>query len=37
MDLWNRRGGRKKGAKLGDILRDLVWCLVNTKEFLFRV
>ena len=37
MDLWNRRGGWKKKAKQGDVLRDLAWCLFNTKEFLFRV
>ena len=38
MDLWNRRGGRKKkGAKPSDLLRDVAWCLFNTKEFLFRV
>ena len=37
MDLWKRRGGWKKKAKPNDLLRDLVWCLFNTKEFLFRV
>ena len=39
MDLWKRRGGGKKGSKARpyDTLRDLVWCLFNTKEFLFRV
>ena len=39
MDLWKRRGGGKKGSKAKpyDLLRDLVWCLFNTKEFLFRV
>ena len=37
MDLWKRRGGWKKGAKSGDLLRDVVWCLFNTKEFLYRV
>ena len=37
MGLWNRRGGGKKGYKSIDLLRDLVWCLFNTKEFLFRV
>ena len=37
MELWKRRGGWKKGAKSGDLLRDVVWCLFNTKEFLFRV
>ena len=39
MDLWSRRGGGKKGSKAKpfDLLRDVVWCLFNTKEFLFRV
>ena len=39
MDLWKRRGGGKKGSKAKpyDLLRDLAWCLFNTKEFLFRV
>ena len=39
MGLWNRRGGGKKGSKAKpyDLLRDLVWCLFNTKEFLFRI
>ena len=37
MDLWKRRGGRKKGAKAFDLMRDVAWCLFNTKEFLFRV
>ena len=37
MALWRRRGGWKKGARSGDLLCDLVWCLFNTKEFLFRV
>ncbi len=38
MGLWARRGGgKKKGVKPYDLLRDLVWCLFNTKEFLFRV
>ena len=38
MDLWKRRGGgKKKGAKPFDLLRDVAWCLFNTKEFLYRV
>ena len=37
MDLWNRRGAGKKGSKAVDLMRDLVWCLFNTKEFLFRI
>ena len=36
--LWKRRGGgKKKGAKPFDLLRDVAWCLFNTKEFLYRV
>ena len=38
MGLWNRRGGwKKKGVRPFDHLRDVAWCLFNTKEFLFRV
>ena len=38
MGLWKRRGGgKKKGAKPFDLLRDVAWCLFNTKEFLYRV
>ena len=35
--LWKKRGGWKKGAKAYELMRDLAWCLVNTKEFIFRV
>ena len=37
MALWRKRGEWKKGAKASDLMRDLAWCLFNTKEFLFRV
>ena len=38
MALWKRRGGgRKKGPKPFDLLRDIAWCLFNTKEFLYRI
>jgi hypothetical protein len=39
IDLWKSRGGGKKGSKArsGDLLRDVAWCLFNTKEFLFRI
>ena len=37
LELWNARGGWKKGAKAFKLMRDLAWCLVNTKEFLYRI
>ena len=37
MDLWRRRRERSKDAKPFELLRDVAWCLFNTKEFLFRV
>ena len=36
--LWQKRGGgRKKNVRPFDLLRDVAWCLVNSKEFLFRI
>ena len=37
--LWERRGGfrRKRPARPYETLHDVAWCLVNTKEFLFRI
>lgn len=36
--LWQRRGGgKKKNVRPFELLRDVAWCLVNSKEFLFRV
>ena len=37
MALWRRRRRRTKGAKPFDLMRDVAWCLFNTKEFLFRI
>ena len=38
--LWRRRRGNGK-AKIkpgyGELLRDVAWCLINTKEFIYRV
>ena len=37
--LWRRRrgDGKKPKASYGEMLRDVAWCLINTKEFIFRV
>jgi hypothetical protein len=37
--LWrSRRGdGKKPKASYSEMLRDVAWCLINTKEFIFRV
>ena len=38
MDEWRRRGGGKnKNVRAFDFLRDVAWCLVNTKEFIYRI
>ena len=37
MALWRRRRERSKAARQFDLVRDVAWCLFNTKEFLFRV
>ena len=36
--LWQKRGGgKKKNVRPFDLLRDIAWCLVNSKEFIFRI
>jgi hypothetical protein len=37
--LWKRRrgGAGKVKANYGELLRDVAWCLINTKEFLYRI
>ena len=36
--LWQKRGGgKKKGPRPFETLRDVAWCLVNSKEFIFRI
>ena len=37
MDLWRRRRERSKDAKPFELMRDVAWCLFNTKEFLYRI
>ena len=38
MDEWKRRGGGKnKNARFIDLMRDVAWCLINTKEFIYRI
>ena len=36
--LWKAQGGGKnRNARPFGLLRDVAWCLVNSKEFLFRI
>ena len=37
-DLWTKRsnGGRNRKANHGELMRDIAWCIVNSKEFLYR-
>ncbi len=37
LGVWQKRGGgKKRNVRPFDLLRDVAWCLVNTKEFIFR-
>lgn len=37
-DLWKKRsnGGKNRKANHGEVMRDVAWCIVNSKEFLYR-
>ena len=35
--LLKKRGGSKKNVRPFKLLRDVAWCLVNSKEFIFRI
>ena len=38
LGVWQKRGGgKKRNVRPFDLLRDVAWCLINTKEFIFRV
>ena len=38
LGIWQKRGGgKKRNVRPFDLLRDVAWCLVNSKEFIFRV
>ena len=38
LGIWQKRGGgKKRNVRPFDLLRDVAWCLVNTKEFIFRI
>jgi hypothetical protein len=38
-DLWSKRsnGGKNRKANHGEMMRDVAWSLINTKEFIFRI
>ena len=37
-ELWRKRsnGGKNRKANHGEVMRDVAWCIVNSKEFLYR-
>lgn len=37
-ELWNKRsnGGKNRKANHGEVMRDVAWCIINSKEFLYR-
>ena len=38
LGIWQKRGGgKKRNVRPFDLLRDVAWCLINTKEFIFRI
>ena len=38
LGIWQKRGGgKKRNVRPFELLRDVAWCLVNTKEFIFRI
>ena len=37
LGVWQKRGGgKKRNVRPFELLRDVAWCLVNTKEFIYR-
>ncbi len=37
LGVWQKRGGgKKRNVRPFELLRDVAWCIVNTKEFIFR-
>ena len=34
---WKERRGRDRKARYSELMRDVAWSLVNTKEFIFRI